>query len=525
MMIRDIINSFNRTIKEYDMIPDGSTVIAGVSGGADSVCLLLLLCEYRVNHRFNLVAAHFNHKLRGAEADGDEKFTRDLCETLKVTYVGGEGDVAAFASGHGMGTEEAARIMRYNFFSETAKKYPGDIKIAVAHNQNDRAETILHNIARGTSIEGLKGISPVRGNIIRPLLNITRAETEYICNEYGVLFRIDSTNSDCKYKRNRIRGNVIPYIEHQLGADFVKNMLRMSDLASEDNRYIKSMTEKAYGAMVRETQYKKRKSNKIEINVSPFEKEEKVIQARIVRMAISSIKGKDGKLLFPEGTGLGFVTTERVRKYILCRKTGGYIEIGKGAVCRFSYGKAVLSVENKKKDEISLSNKKNDTGIPDEELLSSLKDMCETAENSRETAQTQLMTDVNGNIYITEIEVIPAADFSKISGLFNDNTHVCFDSAAFFKYCEKNGTPVIRGRMSGDEFSAFGMKGTKRLNRLLIDCKVPVDKRDSVPVLASGNKILWVYNIRRSNIAPVQNESRNVIIITLKSFGSENLME
>ncbi len=526
MVLRDIINNFNRTIKRYDMIPAGSTVIAGVSGGADSVCLLLLLCEYRCNNKFNLVAAHYNHKLRGDEADGDEEFTKKLCKTLKVEYVSGAGDVLGYAKEHGIGTEEAARFLRYEFFMNEAKKRlesnPDiDVKIAVAHNQNDRAETILHNIARGTSLEGLKGISYIRGNIIRPLLNITRAETEYICNAYGVMFRIDSTNIDCKYQRNRIRGNVIPYLENQLGDDFVKNMLRMSDLASEDNRYIKDMAEKAYTEMVHETVYKNKKNNKIEINTSHFVKEDKVIQARIIRRTISSIKDKEGNFVFPDGTGLGFVTTQRAIEYILRKKTGGYIEIGKGVYCYYSYGKAVFSVEKKKINKVvSVNSVLMDSGtfVVDDfdiALYEKVKKLCIEAENTDEVKSIQTATEIGDMIYDVEIEVVPKASMDDIYEVLHDSKYACFDSCEFFKFCDEHGIPVIRTKRKEDEFRSFGMRGGKKLNRFLMDCKIPVAERDEIPIVASGNRVMWIYDLRRSNIAPVQNDSSSVIIITL----------
>lgn len=519
-MLRDIINSFNRTVKEYDMIPAGCTVVAGISGGADSVCLLLLLCEYRCNKRFNLIAAHYNHKLRGAEADADERFTRDLCKTLNVEYVSGEGDVAGFAKEHGMGHEEAARLMRYNFLRGEAAKHDGDVRIAVAHNQNDRVETILHNISRGTSLEGLKGISYVRGDVIRPLLNLTRGETECVCNEYGVLFRIDSTNIDCKYKRNRIRGNVIPFMTDQLGADFVSNVLRMSDLASEDNRFIKNIADEAYNKMAHETVYKTRKNTQIEIDAELFSKEDRVIQSRIVRTAISRIKDKNGEYVFPEGTGLGSVATERVRQYILKGKTGGYIEIGKGAICRFSYGKVVLGMNRQRKNSEGKIKNVDELDII---LYKNVKALCQEAEKETASKHISFSVSLGEEIYNMVIDVAPVTEYSDFSDYISDKNYVCFDSKEFFEFCDSHGIPIIRTKEVHDTISAFGVKGSKKLSRFYIDNKVPVAERDSIPLLASGKDVLWIYNMRRSNIAPVRQDSKSVIIMTLKSAGRENL--
>lgn len=519
-MLRDIINNFNRTINEYDMIPAGCTVVAGISGGADSVCLLLLLCEYRVNKRFNLIAAHYNHKLRGAEADADERFTRKLCKTLNVEYVSSEGDVASYAKQHGMGHEEAARLLRYNFLRGEVAKHEGDVRIAIAHNRNDRVETILHNISRGTSLEGLKGISFVRGNVIRPLLNLTRAETECVCNEYGVLFRIDSSNSDCKYKRNRIRGNVIPFMTDQLGADFVSNVLRMSELASEDNRFIKNIADAAYGRIAREILYKTRKNTQVEIDAALFAQEDKVIQSRIVRTAISRIKDKNGEYVFPEGTGLGYIATERARQYIMRRKTGGYIEIGKGVICRFSYGKVVVGMERQNKK--SKDNVKRVDEL-DVLLYKNVKKLCTEAEKDSELKHISFSVSLGEDIYNMVIDVAPVTEYSDFADYISDKNYVCFDSKDFFDFCDENGIPIIRTKETHDTISAFGVRGSKKLSRFYIDSKVPVAEREHIPLLASGNKILWIYNMRRSNVAPVREDSKSVIIMTLKHDGSENL--
>ncbi|MBE7064334.1 MAG: tRNA lysidine(34) synthetase TilS [Ruminococcaceae bacterium] len=519
-MLRDIINNFNRTVNEYDMIPAGCTVVAGISGGADSVCLLLLLCEYRFNKRFNLIAAHYNHKLRGAEADADERFTRNLCKTLNVQYISAEGDVAGYAKAHGMGHEEAARYMRYNFLRGEAEKHEGDVRIAIAHNQNDRVETILHNISRGTSLEGLKGISFIRGNIIRPLLNLTRAETECVCNEYGVLFRIDSTNIDCKYKRNRIRGNVIPYMTDQLGADFVSNVLRMSELASEDNRFIKSIADKAYFEMARDIAFKTRKNTQVEIDAKLFSREDRVIQSRIVRSAISRIKDKNGEYVFPEGTGLGSVTTERVRQYILRGKTGGYIEIGKGTICRFSYGKVVFGMERQTKKAEDNIKRVDELDII---LYKNVKKLCSEAEKEGVLKNISFSVSLGEDIYNMVIDVAPVTEYTDFSDYISDKHYVCFDSRGFFEFCDEHGIPIIRTKEPHDIISAFGVKGRKKLSRFYIDNKVPVADRDMIPLLASGRDVLWIHNMRRSNIAPVKKESKSVIIMTLKAAGSENL--
>ena len=155
---------------KYGMLPSGGAVICAISGGADSVCLLHILKEIAPTRGFDLYAVHFNHCLRGAESDRDELFVRELCRELDVELFCGSGDVKGYAEKNGLGIEEAARILRYRFFEETAGKIPKS-RVATAHNADDNAETVLMTLARGAGLKGLCGIPPVRDIYIRPLLD------------------------------------------------------------------------------------------------------------------------------------------------------------------------------------------------------------------------------------------------------------------------------------------------------------------------------------------------------------------
>ena len=193
----------------YDMLPEGSGVLAAVSGGADSMCLLSLLTEAAKERGLCIFAAHFNHCLRGEEADRDERFVRDYCEKAGIPFIAGRGDVSSYAEKNGLGTEEAARALRYGFLKNAAG---ADRRIATAHNADDNTETVLLNLTRGAGAHGLSGIPPVRGNIIRPLLCFTRAEIERYLAENGVPHVEDSTNAEDIYARNRIRHLVLPVL-------------------------------------------------------------------------------------------------------------------------------------------------------------------------------------------------------------------------------------------------------------------------------------------------------------------------
>ena len=224
--------NFNRFCEKYDMLPRGARVLCAVSGGADSVCLAHLLKSSGAD----VVCAHFNHKLRGAESDRDEEFVRLLCTRIGVELFTGSGDVAEYAGRSAMGTEEAARRLRYGFLLETAEKCGAD-RIATAHNAEDNAETVLMNLARGTGLRGLGGIPPRRGKIIRPLLQTTREEITAYLEENGLEHVEDSSNAGDDYARNRIRHHVLPVLrQHNGGA--VMNIARAAELLRADEGYI-----------------------------------------------------------------------------------------------------------------------------------------------------------------------------------------------------------------------------------------------------------------------------------------------
>jgi tRNA(Ile)-lysidine synthase len=201
--------------EKHHMFPSEGTILAAVSGGADSVCLLAALLELKDKFGFSVAAAHFDHRLRGAESDRDALFVGRLCRDLNVTLYTGSADVGGYARENGLGGEEAARRLRYDFFYETGKK-SGAVRIATAHTADDNAETILFHLTRGAGLRGLGGIPPVHGHIIRPMLAVTREEVLFFLSGRSLTYVEDSSNADEKYSRNLIRRRVIPVLK-QIG--------------------------------------------------------------------------------------------------------------------------------------------------------------------------------------------------------------------------------------------------------------------------------------------------------------------
>lgn len=222
------------------MLESGETAVCGLSGGADSVCLLLALLELSPKLGITVEAVHVDHCLRGEESKRDEAFCRELCQRLGVAYSAVSCDVKGFAREKGLSTEEAARELRYGIFAERS----AGKKLATAHNAGDCLETALLNLTRGTALRGMCGIPPVRGNVIRPLIAVTRREIEAFLRERQQPFVTDSTNLSDDYSRNRIRHTVIPALE-EINGSVIETSVRSLEAMREENSLIEELTDQA----------------------------------------------------------------------------------------------------------------------------------------------------------------------------------------------------------------------------------------------------------------------------------------
>ena len=227
-------------IQKYNMINKGDTVICGLSGGADSVCLLLVITEISRKIGFSVKALHVNHCLRGEESDRDENFCHELCKKLNIPFKALSCNVTAFAEENGLSTEESARKLRYQIFAENS----AGSKIATAHNANDNLETVIFNLTRGSALKGLSGIPPVRNNIIRPLLVASRAEIEEYLRNIGQNYVTDSTNLSDDYTRNKIRHQVLPIL-CGINPSLIETSINSIDAVRSENSMIEEQTKKA----------------------------------------------------------------------------------------------------------------------------------------------------------------------------------------------------------------------------------------------------------------------------------------
>lgn len=286
-----------QTIKKYNLIEKGDSIVIGVSGGPDSICLLNVLNELKEELDFKIFVAHINHMIR-KEADEETEYVKEFCKNIGVECFVKKINVVKIAKESKMGTEEAGRKIRYNFFEEVLKNTNSN-KIATAHNNNDKVETIIMNILRGSGISGLKGLDPIRENkFIKPLIEVSREEIETYCEENKLNPKIDKSNSENIYTRNKVRNTVIPYIKKEFNPNILKTINRLSEVATEEDDYLNKVTESTFNKIcIEKQQYIETHTShlpphtSIILDLKKFNNLELVIKRRLILYTINELLG------------------------------------------------------------------------------------------------------------------------------------------------------------------------------------------------------------------------------------------
>ena len=432
-------NSILKTIEKYDMLRRGDSVVVGVSGGADSVCLLHFLSLIRDSYDIVVKAVHVNHNIRGEEAERDELFVRSLCEELSVDLTVESVDVPSLARKLKIGEEECGRAVRYSAFEKA-----GCSKIAVAHTASDSVETVIFNMSRGSGLKGVSGIPPVRNNIIRPLIELTRAEVEEYCDENGLSYVIDSTNLETEYSRNKIRSIVIPALK-EINPGFEENLSRFSHIAAEEDRFISKLSDEAYRSVLTGDGVSRDR-------LSEFDD---VIRRRVVSLMLS------------------------------------------GASVDYDHKTVMLCLEaisRRKKHELS-----KDLFFDASGDVISIRTAPEAQEPWEIKADDELTVTPFGSF---RFRYMSANEVSKEQrGNAFDADKVDFDSLFF------------RSRRTGDRFSDPVRHNTKTVKKLFTESGIPYYEKNSIPILACGDDVVWIRGYRTDSKYSLTDRSSRAIVI------------
>lgn len=426
-----------KTIEKYEMLKKGDRVVVGLSGGADSSSLVHILAGLRAEYDLDITAVHINHGIRGDEADRDEMFANNLCDKLGIKFIAYHCDVPKEAKIRSMGEEEAGRFIRYEKFRETADNI-GGAKIAVAHNENDMAETLLMHLCRGTGLKGLAGIKPVNGNIIRPILYCSRSEIEQYCRDNDIDFCTDSTNLKIDYTRNKVRQILLPWLEKEINSSAGTNIAKAAELLREEENYIEDLAEKLYSKVIISSYEKK-----LTVNADILMQENAVMRRRVLRLALRTFR-KDLK-------DYSRINVENADD-ILMGETGRRISLPGNLIVEKSYG--------------------------------DLNIILKTAEKAN---TFEYAIPIGERVYVQEANKFIYLSLSEKENLNARFSNICTKTADYDKI---NGEIKFRTRCAGD---SIGIRnGRKKLKDLFIDEKVPVQKRDTIPILACGNKVILI---------------------------------
>lgn len=482
-----MLNTVLKFAKENRMINPNDTVVIGVSGGADSVCLLLLLKEMQKFIDFNVVAVHVNHCIRGEEADSDQEFVRALCERYHITLLSFSIDVKKIAEKERISVEEAGRKARYSIFEQVLSDYakPDSGKIAVAHHMDDQSETILMNLLRGSGMKGLCGMQPVRDHIIRPLLCVRRKDIENYLKETGQGYRIDSTNLENDYTRNRIRNEVFPYLEEHVNHHAVENVCGMAQVISEAQEYLERQALDAQQKCLSINN-----KNKHIINIGVLNQFDAVIKKYVIRNILGNLAGhfKD----------LYKVHIDSVLD-LVDKGVGSQIDLFYGIVAKRGYHEIIFErkLENTERSYFIDKDIKKDIFINEEVIY-------EVGIND------EFYVKGNQAIFLNQIEFIKLSQIENIIG--NDYTKM-------FDYDKIKFTLQIRTRKTGDYIQINEHGGNKKLKDFFIDNKVPKEERDRVLLLADGNHILWIIGFRMSEAYKVTDDTKNYLKVRIVCGG------
>jgi len=487
MDIAMIYKRFRKTVIRLGLIEPGDKVLVAFSGGQDSMALLELLLELRRDVPIGIVVAHFNHKLRPGAGE-DEAFAKAAARKRRLPVITGSRNVRLYAKRRRLNLEEAARGLRYEFLWNTARRV-GATKIATGHTLTDQAETVLMRIVRGTGVLGLGGIAPgPEGPLIRPLLEVERAETEDYLRRRGIPFRTDETNLDRRILRNRIRLETLPAFA-RVEPSVVRQLGRLSALARDEEELLRKITETAWQEISRHD------GDAYSIDAVALGALPRALARRVVRKFLSRLPG-----------GLRGVSFEEVED-ILALKDGKEKTLGKRRVVRREAGRLFLKrpgARTPKESFEALWDGEGTVKLPGAfgrfrgSIIDRIKDGLLAFSDKKRVLSNDKLPAFDDKKRVLFKDKLPAYDDKKRALL--DATSLKFPL-------------IVRSRLPGDKYRPLGAPGTKKLKEILRAKGIPQAERDTLPVFLSGDKIVWVPGLPVAERCKLKPRTSSVLLI------------
>lgn len=499
-----------RFIRETHMLEPGDRVIAAVSGGADSICLLSILNQLRTVLPVSVRVVHVHHGLRGVEADRDEAWVQEVCGRMEIPFFSVHRDVRTYAGEHGMSEEEAGRVLRYEAFEQMAREWDEEVcssrlmenhaadgtsvkqptgpvnsanpaKIALAHHQEDQAETILHHLLRGSGLRGLSGMHPVQGQRIRPLLCVGREEIREYLKSRKLCWCEDSTNESGDYTRNRIRRELLPMMENLVNARAQENLLHAGELFAQADAYLEEQALEVWRRAGREDgewAVQAPPGAAAGIALDEFCAQQPILRSYLIRILLD--RAQPG---WKDITRRHFDSLD----CLAFGAVGGSADLPGNLRAQTGYENLWIC-RNGKNREKQMTEKRKTGENPDRNGEISEEKIPE--EKKLPTLQMRIFPHEKG------------AEFPK--NLYTK----------WFDYDKIKTALSVRFREEGDYLSIPGGK-RKTAARYMIDEKIPRHLRDQIPLLAEGSHVLWVIGYRISEYYKITDDTKTVLEVTL----------
>lgn len=477
-MKKDLYRHVLETISRHSMIRPGDRVGLGVSGGADSVALLRIFTELQPRLGITIAVLHFNHQLRGLEAEEDQLFVKALAEKFHLEFASGGADVAGEARLHGWNLEDAARRLRYRFFMSVAEERALD-RVAVAHTASDQAETVLSHLLRGTGLTGLAGIYPVAGSIIRPLLDLERGELRAYLSDLEQPWREDSTNEDTSRTRARIRHQLVPLLTQNFDAAAVSRLARLAGHAREDETFWQALEEDRFHALVTHES-----SGDVSLRIDDL-----LSPLPILNSADHSVKNpapSANAAVFPSTIALSrrlvrriFAELRGTREQLTSRHVDGVLDLATKSQSGARTDLPGVSVERIfDRLRFTTAGAAREDGKGDRSSAKNLEFSYALTRPAHLQSASIVVTEIHRRFSLKVVDWPPV-------------TRETVPSRGALDFDRIQWPIILRNWRPGDSYRPHGSRRVRKLKRLLLESRVPRSARGSWPVLTSGGRVIW----------------------------------